>query len=125
VAEYPVENEGDNPETIQSLKALRISLHLNSALVQVKANRNADAIKSASNALDIDGLTDSDKAKAYYRRGQAYNKSKEEDLAIEDLKHALELSPKDAGIANELNTAKLRQKTRREKEKKAYSKMFS
>jgi peptidyl-prolyl isomerase D len=125
VAEHPVENEGDNPETIKALKAIRIQFHLNSALVQLKANHPSEAIKSSSKALEIEGLSDSDKAKAYYRRGQAYGKIKEDEAAIEDLKKALELNPSDSGVINELSAAKNRQKLRREKERKAFSKMFS
>lgn len=125
MAEHSVENEGDNPETIKALKAIRIQFYLNSALVQLKANHPSDAIKSTSNALEIEGISDTDKAKAYYRRGQAYGKIKEDELAIEDLTKALELNPNDSGVINELNAAKNRQKLRREKERKAYSKMFS
>ena len=123
--EHPVQNEGDNPETIKALKAIRIQFHLNSALIHLKSNQFPDAIKSATRALDMEGLSDSDKAKAYYRRGQAYGKSKEDELAIVDLKKALELNPNDSGAISELNMARNRQKLRREKEKKAYSKMFS
>jgi peptidyl-prolyl isomerase D len=125
VAEHIVEEEGDNPETIKSLKAVRVQFHLNSALVQLKANHAADAIKSTTNALEIEGLSDSDKAKAYYRRGQAYGKTKEDAMAIEDLKKALELTPNDSGVIAELNAARNRQKARREKEKAVFSKMFS
>jgi len=124
-AEHPVENEGDNPETIKALKAIRIQLHLNSALVQLKSDHPSDAIKSTNNALEIEGISDSDKAKAYYRRGQAYGKVKEDESAIKDLKMALELNPNDSGVISELNAAKNRQKMRREKEKKAYAKLFS
>jgi peptidyl-prolyl isomerase D len=125
VDEYPVEITGHNPETYKALKAIRIQFYLNSALVQVKANLTADAIKSATNALEMEEITPQDKAKAYYRRGQAYGKGKEDELAIEDLKKALELNPNDAAILGELATARTRQKARREKEKKAYAKMFS
>jgi peptidyl-prolyl isomerase D len=93
--------------------------------VQLKSDHPSDAIKSTNNALEIEGISDSDKAKAYYRRGQAYGKVKEDELAIKDLKMALELNSNDSGIVGELNAAKNRQKMRREKEKKAYAKMFS
>jgi peptidyl-prolyl isomerase D len=93
--------------------------------MHLKANHPNEAVKATSNALEIDGLSDSDKAKAYYRRGQAYGKTKEDNLAIEDLKKALELNPNDGGVIAELNAAKSRLVARREKEKKAYSKMFS
>ena len=125
MAEHPVEEEGDNPETIKALKAIRIQFHLNCALVQLKANRYGDAIKSTTNALETEGLTDADKAKAYYRRGQAYGQAKEDELGLQDLKKALEFNPNDAGVIAEINAAKNRQKMRREKEKKAYAKMFS
>lgn len=125
MAEHSEANEGDNPETVKALKAIRIQFHLNSALVQLKADRPSDAVKSTSNALEIEGLSDSDKAKAYYRRGQAYGKLKEDEMAIEDLKKALELNANDSGVINELNVARNRQKMRREKQKKAYAKMFS
>ena len=125
MAEHPVEEEGDNPETIKALKAIQIQFYLNSALVQLKVNEYGDVIKSTTNALGIEGLTDSDKAKAYYRRGQAHGKGKEDELALEDLRKALELNPNDAGVIAEMNATKNRQKMRREKEKRAYAKMFS
>jgi peptidyl-prolyl isomerase D len=93
--------------------------------VLLKLNNTAEAIKSATYALEIEGLSDSDKAKAYYRRGQAYGKAKEDSLAIEDLKKCLEFNPNDSGAIAELNATRTRQKLRREKEKKAYAKMFS
>lgn len=123
--EHPIEEEGDNPETIKALKSIRVQFHLNSALIHLKAGHPQEAIKSTSNALEIEGLSDADKAKAYYRRGQAYGKTKEDSLAVEDLKKALELNPGDGGVIAELNSAKSRLVARREKEKKAYSKMFS
>jgi peptidyl-prolyl isomerase D len=125
VDEHGVENEGDDPQTIKALHALRIQFHLNSALVRLRLNQPTEAVKSATNALELKELSDSDKTKAYYRRGQAYGKIKEDDLAIEDLKRALALNPNDSGVIAELNAAKNRQKLRREKEKKAFAKMFS
>jgi peptidyl-prolyl isomerase D len=124
VAEHPVEEEGDNKETIAALKELRIQFHLNLALVQLRTENYQDAIKSASNALELE-LSDKDRAKSYYRRGQAYSKTKDEALAIEDLKKASELNPEDAGILHELEAARRRVRERREKERKAYAKMFS
>lgn len=123
--EHPVKNEGDNPKTINALIAIRIQFHLNLALVQLKANQPNNAIKSATNALEMEGLSDSDKAKGYYRRGQAYGQIKEYEPAIEDLKKALELNHNDAGVIHELNMVRLRQKTRKEKERQAYAQMFS
>jgi peptidyl-prolyl isomerase D len=125
VDEHPVQLEGDNPETIRGLKSLETQFHLNLALVQLKASYFDDAIKSSSVALELDGLSDKDRAKAFYRRGMAYGASREEDMAVEDLKRALELSPGDAAISNELSFMREKQKLKREKEKMAYGKMFS
>lgn len=119
-----MEEEGDDKETIAALKELRIQFHLNIALVQLRAENYQDAVKSASNALELD-LSDKDCAKAYYRRGQAYAKIKNDKLAIEDLKKAAELTPDDAGVLHELEASRRRVRERREKERKAYAKMFS
>jgi len=124
VAEHPVEEEGDNKETIAALKELRVQFHLNLSLVQLRAGNYHDALKSASNALELD-LSDKDSAKAHYRRGLAYANMKDDKLAIESLKKAAELTPDDAGVLHELEAAKRRLKERREKERKAYAKMFS
>lgn len=124
VAEHPVEEEGDNKETIAGLKALRIQFHLNLALVALRAENYSDVIKSASHALELD-LSKNDQAKAYYRRGQAYGEMKDDKAAIEDLKRAAELTPEDTGVQHELEAARRRVRERREKERKAYAKMFS
>ena len=100
-------------------------MQLNTALVHLKAGSPRAAIKTCTDLLENDSITEADETKAYYRRGQAYGKVKEDELAIEDLKKALEYTPKDAGVIAELNAAKARLKARREKEKAVYSKMFS
>ena len=125
--EYPVPKEGDDPGTFKALKAIRIQFYLNSALVQLKTNLATDAITSCTRALEMDGadLSTQDMAKAYYRRGQAHGKANEDESAIEDLNKALELNPGDPGIITELNAARQRQRVRKEKLRKAYSKMFS
>jgi peptidyl-prolyl isomerase D len=124
-AEHPVEVEGDNHTTLSSLKSIRNQLYLNIALVHLKAQQYPDTIKAATRVLELTPLTDGERAKALYRRGVAYGKTREEDLAVADLKAALELNPKDAGVVAELNVVRNRVKTRREKEKAAFSKMFS
>jgi peptidyl-prolyl isomerase D len=125
VAEHPVKLEGDNPEITRGLRTLRTQFYLNLALVQLQASHFTDVIKSSSLVLELEDLSDSDKTKAFYRRGMAYGKSREEELAVEDMKRALELSPNDTAIAKELKATRAQQKLRKEKEKKAYGKMFS
>jgi peptidyl-prolyl isomerase D len=63
-------------------------------------------------------------AKALYRRAIAHIFMKEEDKAESDLVKAAELIPNDAAIIAELEGIKRRKKELRDKEKKAYKKMF-
>jgi peptidyl-prolyl isomerase D len=125
VAEHPVDVEGDNPTTLTALKSIRNQLYLNIALVHLKAQQYAETIKACTRVLELTPLTDAEKAKALYRRGVAYGKTREEDGAVTDLKAALELNPKDAAVVAELNAVRKSVKVRREKEKAAFSKMFS
>lgn len=64
-------------------------------------------------------------AKALYRRGLAQSILKEEEDAEKDLSEASALVPDDKAIANELAKVKQRKKEKRDKEKKAFKKMFS
>lgn len=125
MAEHPGQLDGDNPDTIRGLKSLETQFHLNLALVQLRASYFHDAIKSSGIALESDGVSDKDRAKAFYRRGMAYGASRDEDLAVEDLKRALDLTPGDAAISNELSFMREKQKNKREKERRLYGKMFS
>jgi len=120
-----VQEEKDEPEPFKEIERLSVSMQLNTALVHLKAGNPRAAIKVCSDLLESDIITEADKPKTYYRRGQAYGKVREDELAIEDLKKALSYTPNDAGVIAELNAAKARLKSRREKEKAVYSKLFS
>jgi len=117
--------DDDDPNITQELRALGIRLHLNSALAQLKTNQDAEVIKSTTRALGIDGISESEKAKAFYRRGRAYERGNEHELAVEDLKRALALNPNDSEVLAELNRAKHGLRMRQEMDKKTYSKLFS
>lgn len=128
--EHP-EPEGEDGKDAQSMTsqlfAVRFTLHSNSALVQLKLHQFEDALRSASNALDVSsgGVTDADRAKALYRRALARSALKDDEEAIRDLEHALKLLPGgDAAITKELNAARKREQDRIAKEKKAYRKFF-
>lgn len=123
--EHPSQEENDDPEPFKELDRLLVSMQLNSALVNLKAGNARAAIKICSDLLESSIITEADKPKTYYRRGQAYGKVREDELAIEDLKKALAYTPNDAGVIAELNAAKARLKARREKEKAVYAKLFS
>ncbi|KAK7460938.1 peptidyl-prolyl cis-trans isomerase cpr6 [Stygiomarasmius scandens] len=120
--------EETTAETRQAYTALLTPLLLNSALAAVRitppSSLNADvAIGSATRALGLE-LSNADKAKALYRRSLALSIKKDDDDAEKDLAEAAQLVPEDQAIAAELAKIRQRKKEKRDKEKKAYKKMF-
>lgn len=63
-------------------------------------------------------------AKALYRRALGYITLKEDDDAEKDLVEAGRLVPDDKAIAGELSKLRQHKKEKRDKEKKAFKKMF-
>lgn len=63
-------------------------------------------------------------AKALYRRSLAYSLLKSDDEAEQDLLEALKLVPDDTAISGELAKVRAKKKEKRDKEKKAFKKMF-
>ncbi|KAF8152981.1 cyclophilin-like domain-containing protein [Crassisporium funariophilum] len=127
---HPVLPENSPPELQDSFNVLLAPLLLNSALAAIRsqpqsaANANT-AITNASRALDKLELNNADKAKALYRRALAHVFLKNEEQAEKDLVAASQLVPEDAAIAGELAKIKHQRKEKREKEKKAYKKLFN
>lgn len=60
-----------------------------------------------------------------YRRALAYVMLKQEAEAEADLIEAIQVMPGDNAIVDELAKVKLRRKEKRDKEKKAFKKMFA
>lgn len=120
-----------SPDDAHSVKAelrpLRTSLNLNSALLHLKLKHWREAIKSATNVLDSPApeLTDSDKAKAHYRRALAKAGIKDDEGALADLEEAARLMPEDAEIKREAGRVKKNMAERKQREKEAYKKMFA
>lgn len=123
--EYPAPVENDPPELWKSLQALKISVYSNTALLQNKTGQYAEAAESATKALEIEGITEKDLAKAYFRRAQAKAGKKSEEDALADLNEAIKYAPGDAAIVKELDAVKKRVQARKEKEKKAYKNAFN
>lgn len=123
--EYPEPLDSDPAGLGDKLNALKINLFSNSALLQNKTNNFSDAADSASKALEIPGITDKDKAKAYFRRAQAKIGKKNDEEALRDLEQAGKLAPGDSAIVKELEGVKRRVKERKEKEKKVYKNAFN
>ncbi|MCJ1373795.1 peptidyl-prolyl cis-trans isomerase cpr6 [Loxospora ochrophaea] len=122
--EYPHALETDPPELEAQLRSVRFSLHSNSALSQNKLKAYDEAARSAGNALELQDITDGDRAKAYYRRAVARVGLKEDEVAVKDLEAALKLAPGDAAITKELNGVKKKAAEQARKEKAAYKKFF-
>lgn len=64
-------------------------------------------------------------AKALYRRALGFSSLKEDDEAERDLVRANELVKEDAAIVAELEKVRARKKEKRDKEKKAFKKLFA
>lgn len=107
--------------------ALQFTLHNNSAMLMNKAGRSREAQNSATRAIEAarEDTKPTDKAKAYFRRGQARVALKDLEDAVKDFEEAAKLAPEDAGIKNELAKTKGILKESDKKEKAAFKKFFS
>ena len=122
--EYPTAQESDTPELTSQLTSIRFILHSNSALLQNKLKMFDDAMLSANNALDLAGIGEVERAKAYYRRAIAKLGQKDDEEALKDLSEASKLAPGDPAIAKELASVKKRAQEQEKKQKAAFKKFF-
>jgi len=127
---HPVVPDNSPPELQDSFHALLAPLLLNSALAAIRAQPQSSAnamiaIGNATRALNNLQLNNADKAKALYRRALAHAYLKSEENAEKDLVEASHIVPEDAAISAELSKIRQQRKEKREKEKKAYKKMFN
>jgi len=124
---HPVLPDDAPPELDDSRKALLAPLLLNVSLAAIRAGGASNAqvaLRSTTRALEKLELNNADKAKALYRRALARVTLKEDEQAESDLAQANELVPDDAAIITELDKVKTRRREKRNKEKKAFKKMF-
>ena len=117
-------DEYSEEEKDAAASALRFTLHSNAALLQVKLKSFDEAQTSASHALAVQGASEADKAKAYYRRALAREGLRDDEAAMRDLHEAAKLAPGDAAVAKELAAVKKRAADQAKKEKAAYQKFF-
>lgn len=108
----------------ESLWTLSSSLFLNSSLMALKLGNTKKAIEYATEALDYEKVDNKSKAKALFRRGSAYIAEANYEDAITDFETAKTLAPEDGGISKALSNAKYSLKSRKDKERAAYSKFF-
>ncbi|OWM77954.1 peptidyl-prolyl cis-trans isomerase CYP40 [Punica granatum] len=114
------EKDGIDEVKSAALRKTKSQIFTNSAACKLKLGDLKGALLDTDFAIR-DG---DDNAKALYRQGQAYMALNDIDSAFESFSKALELEPNDGGIKKELAAAKKKVFERREKEKKAYRKMF-
>ncbi|KAI5284154.1 peptidyl-prolyl cis-trans isomerase cpr6, partial [Ascosphaera acerosa] len=128
-----------NEKAAADMAALRFALHNNSALLAIKLAKFADAQTYATYAMECEdmvakaaatagaagGVSDTDKAKARFRRAVALVGLKNDEEALRFLKQAQELAPADASIVNERKKVEARIKEQERKEKAAFKKFFS
>jgi peptidyl-prolyl isomerase D len=124
--EYPAANESDPKDLQGGLDTLRFTLHSNSALLATKAKRYNEAEKWAGFGIDAipADAKDTDKAKVYYRRGQARVYLKDLEAALSDFEEAAKLAPADAAIKNDLAKTKKTLSESIKKEKANFKKFF-
>jgi peptidyl-prolyl isomerase D len=124
--EYPAANDSDPKDLQGHLDTLRFTLHSNSALLATKAKRYGEAEKWAGFGIDAipNDAKATDKAKVYYRRGQARVFLKDLEAALSDFEEAAKLAPADAAIKNDLAKTKKTLNESLKKEKANFKKFF-
>lgn len=116
---WEMEEDIDEEES-SSLRKTKSQIFTNSSACKLKLGDLQGALLDTDLAMR-DG---EDNVKALFRQGQAYMALNDVDAAVESFKKALELEPSDGGIKKELAAANKKIVDRRDREKKAYSKMF-
>ncbi|KAI8591505.1 cyclophilin-like domain-containing protein [Geranomyces variabilis] len=134
-----------SPEDLEELSveqkktffSLKISCLLNAAMCYLKSSQPRPAVTVTTTILDLApqlashnlasdlSVSEADLTKAHFRRGQALAKLNDPEAAAADLSAAQKLAPSDALVQRELLVVQRTMKERKEKEKKAYAKMFA
>ncbi|KAL7531674.1 hypothetical protein ACHAXR_005200 [Thalassiosira sp. AJA248-18] len=109
-----------NPEEEEEVKQVKLSLHLNIALMYIKLEKLDNAKQSCDDALKLDAAS----VKALYRRATVlYNKRKFDD-AIKDLNEAETLAPEDKAVKKLRRLVDQQIAKLKKKEKAMAKKMF-
>lgn len=123
---HPVLPDDAPSDLVSGFRNTRFPLLTNASLSALKCNPPAGAlaVSLATRALNVEDLKPEEKGKALYRRALGRVQTKDDESAERDLKEASKLVPGDAGVSRALKDVEGRRKERKEKEKKAYAKMF-
>lgn len=111
-------------EKITELWQLKASCYLNCSLMALKSKDAKAVLKFSKKALECEELTEKSKAKALYRRAMGHLIGHNEEDAITDFEAAKKLCPDDAGVSRGLARAREGLKSRKQKERAAFSKAF-
>ncbi|KAI9636793.1 cyclophilin-like domain-containing protein [Dioszegia hungarica] len=123
---HPVLPDDAPAPLVASYRNTRFPLLTNASLSALKCNPPAGslAVSLATRALSVPDLTKEERGKALYRRALGKVQVKDDEAAEKDLREASGLVPGDAGVQRALKEVEVRRKERKEREKKAYAKMF-
>ncbi|PKA55478.1 Peptidyl-prolyl cis-trans isomerase CYP40 [Apostasia shenzhenica] len=114
------EKEEIDEEKSSLLRKTKSVILANSSACKVKLGDLKGALLDADFAIrEREG-----NAKAYFRQGQAHVALNDIDAAVDSFKKALELEPNDGGIKKELAAAKKKIADARNKERRAFARMF-
>ncbi|KAJ1911346.1 peptidyl-prolyl cis-trans isomerase cpr6 [Mycoemilia scoparia] len=108
-------------------QSLKISTYLNKAMVDLKRQKYKPVIDVCTIVLGMEtgAASETDLAKAYYRRGQAYEKTNDLTGAKEDLAKALKHAPSDANIKNKYNAIVKKESENKVKLKNKFAEFFA
>eukprot|EP00250_Pteridium_aquilinum_P004826 c15024_g1_i1 orf=500-1615(-) len=114
------EKDGLDEDRSDYLRVVKAQILTNSSACKLKLGDARGAL------LDTEFATRNgeENAKALFRQGQAHMALNDVDAAAASFARALELEPSDGGIKKELGFAKKKIADRRDKERRAYAKMF-
>lgn len=113
-----------NDDDLEQLVSLKFSVYLNASLTAYKLENGPDAVRYATEALDLETGTNLQRAKAHYRLGLGYLLCNDEEKALVEFDEALTLLPGDAAIIKSRGDAIRKKQERRAKEKAGLSRML-
>ncbi|KAI8074676.1 peptidyl-prolyl cis-trans isomerase D [Gongronella butleri] len=124
--EKPAFDEEDPKDLPAKFAAIKVPCYLNKAMCALKLGQSKQAIQATTIVLEQDEslLKPTDITKAYFRRGLAKAMAKDDEGAIKDLEQAATRDAEDPAIKRELQQAKARLVSKKQKEKQAFSKLF-
>ncbi|SCW02673.1 LAFE_0F11804g1_1 [Lachancea fermentati] len=122
--EYIPDTEIDEEHNLK-FTDLKMKLYLNISLVLFKLQRYDDAITQTDYLLDMEGVQQLSRAKAFYRRGNCHLALKRLESALEDFKKCKENNPDDTVVDKKIQEVEDRLNAIKQKTKKNIAKFFS